>query len=201
MTFESERDAASSDDQALVRYQARWERALARLQRAHPQRWSVRGWSAEEVRDALTLRLLEVVRGDRAEFVRYEREGKDWALVVMRERLTELRKVHRLDETPVDFAEAPFERREPNQEEAWLDLEADACRSLARSRAENQLTVPQRRWFAAMRMAANGGAFFRASDDLNLSAASRVLGRNRSSAQRAYRELQIKFVRELDRVR
>jgi hypothetical protein len=201
MAPDRERDAATTDDAALVRYQAKWDKALARLQRAHPARWSVRGWSTEEVRDALTLRLLEVVRGDRAAHVLYEREGKDWALVVMCARLAELRKAHRLDERPMDFDDAPFVPREPNQEQQWLDAEADACRALARGRAERALTRPQRRWFAAMRMAANAGAFFRASDELNLSAASRVLGKNRSSAQRAWSELQLAFARELERVR
>jgi len=196
-----DRLAAAADDEALLRYQGRWERALERLQRAHPARWAVRGWSGEEVRDALTLRLFEVVRGDPAQHARYEREGKAWAIVVMRERLAELRKAHRLEVAPADLEAASRASREPDQEEQWLEAEADACRGVARSRAEEQLTAPQRRWFAAMRMAANGGAFFRASDELNLAEASRVLGRNRSSAQRAYREIQIAFTRELDRLR
>ncbi len=196
-----ERDAARADDLALVRHQTRWERSLARLQRAHPARWSVRGWSPEEVRDALTLHLLEVVRGDPATHARYERDGTAWELVVMRERLSELRKAHRLDEHPMDFDDTPFASRGPSQEDAWLDAEAEECRSRARTRAESGLSLPQRRWYAAMRMAANGGAFFRASDELNLSAASRVLGKDRSSAQRAYRELQHAFRRELDRLR
>src|SRR5688572_4265909 len=81
MTSLQERDAAAIDDRALVRYQAKWEKALARLQRAHPARWSVRGWSPEEVRAELTLRLIEVLRGDRSEHARWERDGKEWALV------------------------------------------------------------------------------------------------------------------------
>jgi hypothetical protein len=196
-----ERDAATTDDTALVRYHAKWEKALARLQRAHPGRWSVPGWSAEEVRDALTLRLIEVVRGDAAQRAVYEREGKEWALLVMGARLAELRKIHRLHERPMDFDDAPLVPREPNQEERWIDAEMEACRGLARSRVEQSLTRPQRRWFAAMRIAANGGAFFHASDQLNLSAASRVLGKHRSSALRAWSELRAVFERELERLR
>jgi hypothetical protein len=184
MTSLSERD--------LVRYQAQWDTALGRLQRAHPARWSVRGWSPEEVRAELTLRLIEVLLEDP------EREGEDWPLVVMRERLNELRRVHRLDATPMEFDDAPLVPRESTPEEDCLDAEEETAFALARDRAVSGLTVPQRRWFAAMRMAANGGAFFRASQALNLSEASRVLGKNRSSAQRAFRELQEVFVRELD---
>lgn len=195
-----DRDDAASDDAALVRYEATWARAIARLQRAHPRRWSVRGWSEEEVRDALTLRLVEVVRGERDAFERYDRDGKPWALVVMRTRLDELRKANRLDARPTTFEEAPLPSRLPDQEEEWLAREEDARREIARQRAERTLTIPQRRWYAAMRMAANAGAFFRSSDALNLAAASRTLGKNRSSAQRAYRELQTVFARERERI-
>jgi hypothetical protein len=49
-------------------------------------------------------------------------------------------------------------------------------------------------------MAANGGQFFEASREPNLSAASRVIGKHRSSAQRAYKELQVHFQRERRRL-
>ena len=42
--------------------------------------------------------------------------------------------------------------------------------------------------------------FFRASAEPNLSAASRLLGKNRSSALRAYRELQGRFSKEMKRI-
>ena len=83
-----------------------------------------------------------------------------------------------------------------------MELQSEACRGLAAARAQSQLSRPQRRWLAAMKLAANGGgAFFKASQELNLSAAARVLQKNRSSAQRAYRELQAQFSRELQRLK
>jgi hypothetical protein len=87
-----------------------------------------------------------------------------------------------------------------SHEERWLDLEADHGRALARERAELGLSRPQRRWLAALKSSANAGAFFESSERPNLSAASRLLGKNRSSAQRAYRELQGCFIRELSRL-
>ncbi|HWA77716.1 MAG TPA: hypothetical protein VG937_35515 [Polyangiaceae bacterium] len=42
--------------------------------------------------------------------------------------------------------------------------------------------------------------FFRASAEPNLSAASRLRGKNRSSALRAYRELQGRFSKEMKRI-
>ena len=168
----------------------RWDQALARMQRKHPARWSVRGWSPEEVRDELTLRLLEVMT----------REGACDALVVARARLSELRKANRLDQRVADIPDAPVRLPPPATGEArMIETEADALRASARQRAEASLTQPQRRWYAAMRMAANAGEFFEASDELNLSAAARLLDRNRSSAARAYEELRATFTRELER--
>jgi hypothetical protein len=66
---------------------------------------------------------------------------------------------------------------------------------MTRERAEASLSKPQRQWYAAMRMAANAGSFFEASGDLNLSAAARVLDKNRSSAQRAFAEIRTAFAR------
>jgi hypothetical protein len=50
-----------------------------------------------------------------------------------------------------------------------------------------------------LKLSARSGGFFESSAEPNLSAASRVLGKNRSSAQRAYRELQTRFTAELSR--
>ncbi len=58
--------------------------------------------------------------------------------------------------------------------------------------------IEQRQWLAAMRLAAVRGEFFESSGRLNLSAASRVLGKNRSSAQHAFKELQARVASELD---
>ena len=51
-----------------------------------------------------------------------------------------------------------------------------------------------------MREAASRGEFFASSDALNLSAVSRSLGKHRSSAQRAYEELRVRFTRERERL-
>lgn len=196
-----ERDDAARDDAALVSYQQKWQRRLLRLQRSYPARWRVPGLSDEEVRDALTLRLIEVVRGDRALYQQYEPGVGEWGLAVMRRHLGELRRSFRLSATPTDFSDEPAREREPDQEQQLLSLESEACRGLAAARAQSQLSRPQRRWLAALKMAANCGAFFEASQQLNLSAAARVLQKNRSSAQRAYRELQVQFSRELERLK
>jgi hypothetical protein len=72
-----ERDAALTDDEALVAYEAKWQRKLAKLQRAFPARWRVAGLSDEEVRDLLTLRLLEAVRRADAEELALARPGRE----------------------------------------------------------------------------------------------------------------------------
>ena len=46
-------------DDELAAFVATWNAKLRRFQRAHPARWHVRGWSDDEVRDAITLRLIE----------------------------------------------------------------------------------------------------------------------------------------------
>jgi hypothetical protein len=74
-------------------------------------------------------------------------------------------------------------------------------RALAQQRAEQALSRPQRQWLSALKLSARAGGFFESSAEPNLSAASRVLGRNRSSAQRAYGELQTRFGRELQRLK
>jgi hypothetical protein len=193
------RERARSSGPALLSYQQKWDRALARLQRAHPQRWRVPGLSDEEVRDALTLRLIELIVAPEGEPPR-GRPGKAWGLCVAEAQLSALRRSFRLAATPTDFDATPVLERAPSQEDCWLELEADQRRAIAGERAKLQLNQPQRSWLAAMQHAAAEGEFFASSDQLNLSAASRTLGKNRSSAQRAYRALQECFQRELGRL-
>jgi hypothetical protein len=194
------RERAQSSGDALFGYQQKWERTLVRLQRAHPRRWRVAGLSDEEVRDALTLRLLElIVVSPEGEPAR-GRPGKPWGLCVAQTELSALRRSFRLAATPTDFDATPALECGPNQEDCWLELEANQRRAVAGERAKRQLNRPQRTWLAAMQHAAAEGEFFASSDQLNLSAASRTLGKNRSSAQRAYRALQVCFQRELGRI-
>ena len=198
--LDSELAGARQSDGALVAYLAKWERRLSRLQKAHPERWRVPGLSEDEVRDALTLGLVEAIRAE-AEAPAHARPGREWGLAVVLDRLASLRGAFRLEATPVDFREPPaLRQREPTLEERWLAHEEEACRAEAREGAERTLSKPQRQWYAAMRLAARGGEFFEASDRLNLSAAARILGKNRSSAQRAYSELQARFAEELEKV-
>jgi hypothetical protein len=187
-----ERDAAAGSDAALVACEASWQRQLGCLQRAHPRRWGVPGLSPEEVRDALTLRLIEAVRAGEE-----GRPGQAWAMAVMQRGLTELRRRFRVRATPMDLGGY---QRASGEEDRWLEREAEALRALAGRRAAESLSDPQRRWLNALAEAARQGAFFAASDAPNLSVASRLLGKNRSSAQRAYRELQRQFRREWERL-
>jgi len=165
---------------------AHWDQAIARMQRRHPARWAVRGWSPEEVRDALTLALVE--------------QANEPPLDVIRTKLKELKKAHRLDVRVAEIPDAPV-RLPPRatEEEQLIEAETASLFASARARAEASLSQPQRRWYAAMRMAANAGEFFESSDTLNLSAAARLLDKNRSSATRAYEELRTTFQRERDR--
>jgi hypothetical protein len=165
----------------LVAFLAAWERRIAKMQRAHPERWHVPGLSDEEVRDAITLALME------------EPDVDAWPIV--ESKLAELRKRFRLPVAPADLRRAPIRDRALDQEEALLAHEGDAAFADACTSAEASLGRPQRRWLAAMKMAANNGAFFRTSDVLNLSEAARILGKNRSSAARAYAELRDRFKR------
>jgi hypothetical protein len=197
---ERERDLAEKDDAALVRYLSQWQRKLARLQRRYPERWCMPGLSDEEVRDMLTLRLLEAVRAPDDFTRQLQQPGKEWGLLVLRQGLGELRRSFKLRVTPGEVEEVPAYRYAPNQEEQWLEDEAERGRALAQARAEGGLSAPQRRWLAALKLSARAGAFFAASDEPNLSAASRLLGKSRSSAQRAYQELKTRFGRELERL-
>jgi hypothetical protein len=200
LTDERARDRARSSAAELVRYQEAWERRLARLQRAHPQRWHVPGLSDDEARDALTLHLIELIVAPPGGEPPPGRSGQCWGLCMARVQLSVLRRSFRLAATPIDFEASPARDRAENQEERWLELESEQRRALALDRAERQLNQPQRRWLAAMQHAAAEGHFFQSSDDLNLSAASRALGKNRSSALRAYRSLEECFRRELERL-
>ena len=195
----AERDAAIIDDRALVAYEAKWQRRLRRLQQTFPERWRVAGLSNEEVRDSLTLRLIEAVRRASPEDLALARPGKEWGLLIAQRELRALRKSFRLGATPADFSEAPSFFHELNQEELLLAGEAERELGLAQQRAEQGLSRPQRQWLAALKLSARAGGFFESSAEPNLSAASRVLGKNRSSAQRAYRELKSRFGRELSR--
>jgi hypothetical protein len=143
----------------------------------------VRGWSDEEVRDALTLRILELGPCDDEEIMR-----------VVRSRLGELRRTFRLRVHAVD--EMPSWRDVPSDEERIVEREERVAREVAGARAESRLGASQRKWLDAMRAAANDGAFFASSDDLNLSAAARVLGKDRSSAKRVWDTLRKRFSRE-----
>lgn len=193
-------ERARQSSAELVRYQAAWDRRIARLQRAHPQRWHVPGLSDDEVRDAITLRLLELLVATPDGELPRGRPGQPWALCVAQAERAALRRSFRLATTPTDFDGVPVHERGPSQEERCLELEADQRRSLAGDRARQQLGRPQRRWLAAMQHAAAAGGFFQSSDHLNLSAAARLLGKNRSSALRAYRGLEECFQRELERL-
>lgn len=195
------RAAAAVADSALVAYQTKWERRLRRLQRAYPERWRVAGLSDDEVSARLTLRLIEAVRRPTPADLELRRPGKEWGLLILRLELRALRRSFRVATVPVDFAEAVSDSRSLSQEESFLELEGQRVLTLAQARAERQLSRPQRRWFDALRSSAAAGNFFGASDEPNLSAAARLLGKNRSSAQRSYRELQLRFGRELERLR
>ena len=182
-----------SKDDGLVAFLQGWQCSLRRLQRAHPARWRVPGLSDEEVRDALVLHLLETVRSDPS-------WSPEQALLTLRRHLSVLRRNFRLSATPMDLSAAPLAHYEPDHEARYLELEERACLVEAAESASTGLSRPQRRWLSAFKLAANCGQFFAASNEPNLSAASRVLGRHRSSAQRAYSELQTHFRRERRRL-
>ena len=196
---DSKRVRARGDSAALVRYVDQWTRKIAYRQRAHAARWAVPGLSPDEVRDALGLRLWEVLAADAATELGYCRAGREWGLRVLVQELRSLRQRFRLAATSVDFWATPVPERAPNQEERWLEFEAETCRTLAHGQALRRLSRAQEVWLGAFETAARGGGFFQASRSLNLSVASRALGKNRSSAVRAYRQLEHEFQRELER--
>jgi hypothetical protein len=196
---ERERAAARSDDAALVAYESKWAGKLRKLQKAHPERWAVPGLSQEEVRDLLTLRLIESLRADEPSLSLRPIPGKEFGLLFLERELRRLRKAFRLRTIPVDFRASPPPGRQHalNQEEVCLDLEARTLRASAQRRAESHLSRSQHRWLSALKRSAEAGTFFKASAEPNLSAASRLLGKNRSSAQRAFRQLQQRFAAAL----
>jgi hypothetical protein len=195
---ERERDAAVEGDAALIAYDRKWARRLAKLQRAHPSRWRLPGLSDEELRDALTLRLIDAVRTRSEELSKHHRPGKEWGLLFLARQRRIMRSSFRLQVVLTD--PSPVFDRTLDEEERLIADQTLSAMALARQRAEARLTRPQRRWLAAMKMMANAGAFFESSGRLNLSAVSRMLDKNRSSAQRAFEELQHRFVRELQRL-
>jgi hypothetical protein len=194
-----ERELAATNDAALIRYQSRWERKIAALQRRYPERWRVPGWSEQEVRDALTLHLFERLRAGSVPSSS-EAPDDDWELRLLGRHVRSLRNAHRLEAAPTDLSHATLLQSEASQEDRWLELEADACRALAASNASARLNHPQRRWLAALKWSATCGEFFESSARPNLSAAARVLDKNRSSAVRAFEELRHRFQSELERV-
>jgi hypothetical protein len=193
-----ERDAAVTSDAALVRYEAKWRAALERLFRVHPARWAVPGLSDGEVIDELTLRLIEAVRSNSGELQRHHRPGREWGLSFLAGERRRLRRSFRLNVVLADVT--PVLDRTLTEEEQLIEHQTKECYELARARGERSLSRPQRRWLAALKEGADAGAFFEASGNLNLAAASRLNGKHRSSAQRAFRELERHFGRELARI-
>lgn len=195
---ERQRDAAVTDDAALVLYERKWTQRLTRLQRAHPRRWRVEGWSELELRDELTLRLIDALRARTDELSRHRAAGKEWGLLFLAHERRSLERDFRLK---VVLTEPPAVlERGPTGEERLLEDEHENLLALARERAESTLSRPQRSWYAAMRLTASAGAFFEASGNLNLSEVSRTCGKNRSSATRAFAELKTVFTRELTKL-
>lgn len=192
------RDAGRASSPALVQYHTHWDARLRRMARRHPERFRAPGLSPEEVRDALTLALLHAVRNSDGDG-EFTLPGKEWGLLVMMAELRALRQRFRLEAESVDFRTLTLAKSEPSQEERWLEHETEVCHSESAAAAVKRLTTSERQWFATLRMAARQGQFFEASDRPNLSAASRILGKDRSSAHRAYREIQVRFQAELRR--
>jgi hypothetical protein len=142
-----ERDAAATDDTALVAYERKWRARLVRLQRAHRSRWRVPALSDEEVRDELLLRLVDAVRTKPEERARHVHAHKEWGLAFLEHARRELRGGFRLEIVPTDVTPLPFGLdRAPTEEERLIDEQHEAARKLARDRAETALSKPQRRW-------------------------------------------------------
>jgi len=196
---ERARDLAVRDDEALVAYETKWKRRLVKLQRAHPSRWRVPGLSDDELRDELTLRLIDAVRTKPEERSQHQRPGKEWGLLFLAHQRRALR--HELGpELVLDQAIPVLDQPAPSGEEQLIAEQSAMLKAMALERAESSLTRPQRRWFAAMKEMANAGAFFESSGRLNLAAVSRLLHKDRSSAMRAFGELRQRVVRELKKL-
>ncbi|HET9929310.1 MAG TPA: hypothetical protein VFQ35_01425 [Polyangiaceae bacterium] len=195
---EVERDAARRSDAALVTYEAKWSARLERMQRTQPGRWSVREFSAEELRAELTLSLIELVIARDDEFERYERAGREFGFSFLLSARAALRRKYRLrvELTEPTVLADPV----PTLEERLIAEQTRAVLGLAGAAAERALSRPQRRWLSALKLSANAGAFFESSGRVNLAAASRLLQKNRSSAKRAFAELQRQFQAELEKL-
>jgi len=194
------RERALENDQSLLEYVQKWNVAVQRLQRTRPAQWRVSGLSDEEVRDAVTLRLLEILRLQPAGFRELSQPGMAWGLVVARSVLSALRARFRVQIQPTDFTHLTLPTRAVTQEEQCLELEAEGCRTIAAARARQGLSRLQNRWLEALEKSAQRGESFENGERVNVSAASRALGRHRSSGQRVYRELCGRYRRELARV-
>jgi len=193
---QQDRDAAVQSDAALVAYERKWQGKLRRLQAAHPSRWHVPGLSPDEVRDELTLSLLEAIRTQPGALKRHLRAGKEWGLSLLAERRRALCAAFKLDIVPTCDFSALLDR-EPNEEQRLIDDQTRVAMARAHERGAERLSRTQRRWLSAMKLSANAGGFFESSGRPNLAAASRVLGKDRSSAVRAFGELACHFRAEL----
>lgn len=193
---ECERDEARQDDGKLLDYLVRWEQRIRRLGRRYPERFGAPGLSFDEVCDALTVRLLEALRSPEHDS-EFTRPAKPWALCVVTSELRCLRVRFRLKADVADLREHAVPDGRPSAEDSWLDAEARRCELAAVAAAEAHLSKSERQWYAALRLAARQGGFFQSSDQPNLSVASRLLGKDRSSAQRAYREITACFRAQL----
>jgi hypothetical protein len=194
------RERALENDGYLLEYVQKWAAAVERLQRSRPAQWRVAGLSDEEVRDSITLRLLEILRLQPPGFRELGRPGMAWGLAVAKSELSALRARFRVRIEPTDFAHVALPSRAATQEEQWLEEESASCRTVAADRARRGLSRLQRRWLAALELSAQRGESFEHGARVNVSAASRALGRHRSSGQRIYQQLCVRYRRELVRV-
>jgi len=195
---ERERAAAADDDAALIGYEAKWRAKLYKLISRYPERWTIPGLSQEELVDELTLRLIGAIRTTPAELLCDPHPGASWTLSFLVQERRRLRASFRLNVVLADVS--PLLDGAANEEERLIELETEQTYAVARERAERELSRPQRRWFAALKLSANAGGFFASSGEPNLAAASRLLDKHRSSAVRAFSELQEHFERKLNQL-
>lgn len=190
---ETLREEARSSDPALCAYEARWRARLRASMRKRPRYFQVPGLPDDEVLDALVLGLVEHVRGTRGPSAEHDDSEpaprRPLELVLAEATVRELRRRFRLAATPIDFREVVVQSRAETPEEAMLDHEHVRRRERAARHAEAGLDPERRAWLEAFRRSANDGNFFAESGKPNLAAASRVLGKHRSTALRAYVEL------------
>lgn len=198
---ERERDAAAQYGRdALVFYTDKWRRRLEQLQRLRTSSWTIPNMTAEESIDQLELRLLEaVVRHER--FQSHARPGCEWGFLFLAAEKDSLRRVGKVfavnARTPhlCDLlGDAPL-----SAEEMLISVEDQRARERALREFESSLSRPQKKWLAAFRLAFGQGDTFATSGKLNLAHVARSLGKDRSSAQRAQKELKALFDRALAR--